>query len=180
MDEFWLFLGRFHPMVLHMPIGIISVAVFFEVLSFKIEKEKIRPGISILIILGTLSAIAATLLGLMLGSSDEYSGNSYWWHRTLGIATSVGMVIVWILHSKWQSSEDSHRIGLAYRFVLVLTMGCLMYGGHMGANLTHGEDWLFEYWPAWLPGKPPKEVVEVSEDEQMSRPGKTEARSTLR
>lgn len=165
MDEFWLFLGRFHPMMVHLPIGIILAAVILEALTLKLGSERLRTAITVMLVLGAISAVMSALHGLMLASSDEYTGDTVWWHRTLGVSTASGAVIAFALHHKWQADTNNHRLVLGYRCVLLLTVACLAYGGHLGGVLTHGENYLFEKWPNWLPGKPAEEVVQVSDDE---------------
>lgn len=135
-DVFWLwsFLGRLHPMVVHFPISLLLVAFFLEVLSAHRKSSDFRPAISILVVLGALSAVVSAALGLMLSRTESYGSDLLPWHQWLGIATMVLGVATMILYR-----QNARRYG---RMLLALSVIAVSITGHFGAMLTHGEDYL--------------------------------------
>ncbi len=72
MDEVWLFLGRFHPVVLHLPIGVLIAVFLLELVTLLREPQKLRLAIGVLLGFGAISALTAMTLGLMLASGGGY------------------------------------------------------------------------------------------------------------
>lgn len=128
-------LGRLHPLAVHFPIGLLVVALFMEMLTVNGKRPGLREGISWMVYLGALSAVLSTSLGLFLKTFDDYSGDLIEWHQNLGIATALfSAVTAYILYK-------SSKL-VAYRASLVISVVLLTITGHLGANLTHGEDFL--------------------------------------
>ena len=137
---FWIaeFLGRLHPLVVHFPIGLLIVALFLELLTLNGRRPELRAGITWLIYLGTLSAILAAVVGWVLYQVDDYQGSLVDNHLYLGMATAVlGLLTVWLLRRQPAKGSLLH-----YRSSLFLTVISLTIAGHLGASLTHGEDFL--------------------------------------
>lgn len=129
------FLGRLHPLIVHFPIGLLVVALFLELLTLKGKRPGLREGIQWLIYLGAFSAVLAAILGYVLYQADDYQGDLVQNHLWLGIMTAVlGMLTAWLMRGG-QSL-------LYYRSSLFMTVISLTLAGHLGANLTHGEDFL--------------------------------------
>ena len=61
------FLGRFHPVVVHLPIGILLLAVLLHWLSRKPQFNNLQPAVSITLLLGALTAILSCISGWLLG-----------------------------------------------------------------------------------------------------------------
>jgi uncharacterized membrane protein len=138
----WVFqlLGRLHPLAVHFPIGLLVVAMLMEGLMLNGKRPGLREGINWMVYLGAISAIASTALGWSLKTFDDYSGDLIFLHQNLGIATAIGSSITAFILYKSLNSKLSSL--LVYRFSLVITVVLLAITGHLGASLTHGEDFL--------------------------------------
>jgi uncharacterized membrane protein/mono/diheme cytochrome c family protein len=138
----WIFqfFGRLHPMTVHFPIGLLVVALFLELLTLKGKRPGLREGINWMVYLGALFAVLACGLGWLLRTFDDYSGELVQWHQNLGITTAILSVITAILLQKTLRSKLKNF--LVYRSTLFLTVFSLTITGHLGASLTHGEDFL--------------------------------------
>ncbi|MFT7035836.1 MAG: putative membrane protein/mono/diheme cytochrome c family protein, partial [Cyclobacteriaceae bacterium] len=133
-------LGRLHPLVVHFPIGLLVVALFMEMLTLNGKRPGLREGINWMVYIGALSAILSASLGWFLKTFDDYSGELIEWHQNLGIATAIfSVVTAYILYK-------SSKL-VAYRASLVISVVLLTITGHLGANLTHGEDFLTDVLP---------------------------------
>ncbi len=133
-------LGRLHPLIVHFPIGLLVVALFLEVLTLKGKRPGLREGINWMIYLGAFFAVLATVLGWLLRTFDDYSGELVQLHQNLGIITAVlGAITALLLQQTLSGKLKSY---MAYRSVLLLSVISLSVTGHLGASLTHGEDFL--------------------------------------
>jgi len=149
------FLGRLHPLLVHFPIGLLVVALMLEVLTIGGKRKGLREGINCMIYLGTSFAFFSALFGWFLKIQDEYSGDLVDNHQYTGIATAVlSLITAIILRNALKKATINLK---AYRFMLFITVILLTITGHLGANLTHGEDYL----TAILPGN--KEVYTAKE-----------------
>lgn len=151
-DIFWLwvFLGRLHPLAVHFPIGIIVIAGILELLASLRKKTGLREGISALITIGALSAVSASIIGLVLANTGTYGGNLLDIHQWAGISTAILAVLTAVVYRRALRKESSNS-WLVYRCTLFLSVAALAVAGHFGASLTHGETYLTEVLP-WNQG----------------------------
>jgi uncharacterized membrane protein len=133
LADFGLFVGRFHPLLVHLPIGFLLLAMLLEWW----PGDKVRPAIRVSWAVGALSAIAAAFCGWLL-AGESGGGDTLFWHKWLGISVAVLAVVGAYL--TWNGGKLAKGIGL-------LVAGLLGVAGHQGGNLTHGEDYLFEHAP---------------------------------
>lgn len=123
------FIGRLHPLIVHLPIGILLFA-FALILFQRFRRVEIEVVISFALLLGSISAIAACVAGWILAQSGEYDADLVFKHQWTGIATAgLGLLAFFVKRI---------RDILATMTVMVLAVA-----GHYGGNLTHGEDYLF-------------------------------------
>ena len=134
LTDYALFFGRFHPLVVHLPIGFLLLAVVLEVW----PGNRVRPAIKVAWVLGAASAVGAALAGWLLASGGGYGGDTLFWHRWAGVAVATLAVGGVFLQSKG---------GMTTKVYGLLTAAALTLAGHQGGNLTHGEEYLFQYAP---------------------------------
>lgn len=144
------FLAPFHSVVLHFPIGFLTLAGILEVYRVFSSSLDVR-RISILVMwLGLITGIVSAAFGLMRAGTGGYESSALELHRVYGIAvpviTAVAMVIQWIAYKK----ESSKGWRFTYRASLVGTLGLVMVAGHYGGNLTHGSKYLVENAPEFV------------------------------
>lgn len=149
--DFWLFLGRFHPMVLHFPIGLLFLGAVLEVYAF-IRKKSFDEAIKIAWLWGTVTSGIAVVLGFFLSLGGGYDENLLAWHFYGGTLIFVFALIAWFL-------RGHHKLGPAFKFFSVLTVAVMMLAAHDGASLTHGKEYVFKYAPDFvrtMTGREPK------------------------
>ncbi len=134
--------GRLHPLLVHLPIGILLLAFLFEVLSRIRPYRKLRFAIRPALGIGTLAALLSVITGLYLAEQGAYDERILRGHKYLGIATAALAVLIYV-HRRYAIVPDKiarRRIRLALfvalTFFIVLT-------GHFGGSLTHGSGYLF-------------------------------------
>ena len=154
-----VFLGRFHPLVVHLPISFILLALIIEAISRIKRFEELKPSSSFILLLGFLSSIVAVMAGLLLSLGGDYGGDTLFWHQWLGIGVTVtaGLAYYFKRRSIGLPTIQPKRIYIALLSVSCIT---LIFASHYGGSLTHGSDYLTSYMPeparSWF-GIPPRE-----------------------
>jgi hypothetical protein len=146
-----LFLGRFHMLVLHIPIGVFVLILLQELAAMVMRRADARPS-RFALALGMISAVVAALAGFLLyhGSGNDYAGNELAErHLWAGMAFAVAAIATW-LASLWADAMTANPVW--YRLMLFATFGIMTFAGHDGASMTHGRDYLTQYAPTWLRG----------------------------
>ena len=146
-EEIIIFIGRFHPLIVHMPIGFITAVVILQLVAL-VSKSDLRIGIGVLLWVTMISAILAAIIGTLLALPGGYDDQLLEQHRKLGIGTSI--VCIWMLNAHRSKRRGS---GLLYSASLLICMGLVGATGHVGGSLTHGHDYLTAYLPPALGGK---------------------------
>lgn len=135
------FIGRFHPLVVHIPIGFLSLALLLEIPFFK-KKFKVN---SLLWLLSFVTSILAVVLGLLLAQSGHYIDAQLSLHKWSGI------LLVILCGMGWIARIPNFKINpLFQRINNVLVLFTLLFVGHNGGGLTHGERYLYERAPEWI------------------------------
>lgn len=142
MEDLILFFGRFHVLALHLPIGILSFVAIAE-LYFGFRTKVSRPAlINTIWLLGAISAITAAGLGYLLSLSGGYNEETLELHLIWGLITSATALVGWIAFG------IKGRRGKGWVSIIAgLQLVSLFTAGHLGGNLTHGPEFLFEHAP---------------------------------
>lgn len=128
-----LFFGRLHPLLVHLPIGILILAVCLHFLGCRPAFNTIGPVLPILWFAGSVSAVLACLAGFLLQLSGDYEADAVTTHQYLGIALAVFSVLLFLLPRYLAIKPLQTPAVLILLFLLTAT-------GHYGSSLTHGED----------------------------------------
>ncbi len=130
------FIGRFHPVLVHLPIGILLLAGLFQFLSKKEKYKSLDAAVGIALFWGMLSAVASCVSGFLLSRSDDYGESLISKHQWLGIAVAVVSVISYFLKKK-----NNKYVTL----VMTLLSLLIIITGHLGGSITHGSDYLTKF-----------------------------------
>ncbi len=165
--DFFLFLGRFHPIIVHLPIGILLLAAVMELLSRKEKYKQLSAATQFILFVGAISALAAAALGYLLSLGGDYDESTLFWHQWLGIGLAVCSVLAYLAKagklSKIKLPTDKLNTALAVIIILLMTIT-----GHLGGSLTHGDSYLTYYMPqplrtlAGLPSREKKVRIPVT------------------
>ncbi len=154
------FIGRFHPLFVHLPIGFLLAAGVFEYYARKRSYQKLDTAVEFSLFLGASFAILSCISGWLLANRGAYIEQSLFLHRWLGIGVAVFASLAWLV--------KTGRLGLSSRmftaFMWAMIIG-IFATGHFGGNMTHGDDYLTEYAPGFvkrLLGQGEKEIKQVA------------------
>lgn len=151
--EFWdafYFLGRFHPLVLHFPIGVLVGLFILEVFAlFRGLGRDNDLARWLLLVIGTSMAILASTFGWFLEWTGGYDEETVFTHRWTGVTVAVAASLALLLRIQYVRSYRDRYLWL-YRLALIVSVGALLPSGHSGASLTHGSTYLTKYLPEQL------------------------------
>jgi hypothetical protein len=122
-------IGQFHPLLVHLPIGILFFA-FLMIIYQKWQKVELTSAISLALILGSAAALFSCIAGWFLARSGEYEAEIVQKHQWIAIASTVLGFAAYFYKSQ--------RMSLSSIMAATLTIA-----GHFGGTITHGEDYLF-------------------------------------
>lgn len=143
----WLsFIGRFHPLAVHLPIGFLVLIVFFELLNRYSKITISTEIISVSLLVTAISASFACLLGYFLSEEGGYNQEILEEHQWQGIGLAVASWLAYLAHSSWFQSMIK-QIKMFYVPLLSIAFILMLVAGHHGGNLTHGEAYLTENTP---------------------------------
>lgn len=146
MQDFAFFLGRFHVLALHLPVGIVIAAVVLDWLARRPRYAALAPTSPFLWGAAAISAVATVVLGLLHFAEGGFTGPSADAHRFYGIATALVCVATWWLSARAKgSAAGAPRLAAGVVVLLLVSVT-----GHYGGNLTHGSTYLIEYAPGFL------------------------------
>jgi uncharacterized membrane protein len=91
--DFSQFVGRFHPLVVHFPIALVLLVLVVECVGLFQWGKSINASAGFVLALATVSALAAALLGWMLGRNGGYEGGLVTRHMWGGISLAAALVI---------------------------------------------------------------------------------------
>jgi uncharacterized membrane protein len=139
--DIFLFVGRFHPLLVHLPIGMLVALVTLEIAAWFPRFKNANVSAGFLLALATPLAVVTAVCGWLLSLGGGYDENLLAWHKWLGTGTAAGCAVAAFLFYRGKLN--------AYRISLFVTVALLTVTGHLGGSLTHGSDYLTHYapWP---------------------------------
>jgi uncharacterized membrane protein len=128
------FIGHFHPVLVHLPIGMLLFALLLQWLSGKEKYSLLQPAIPIAFLAGSIGALLSCISGLILSLGGEYDETILSYHQWMGISAALTSFIGYYLSIK--QKRDLLKWLCGFLFVLI------MIAGHLGGTLTHGNGYL--------------------------------------
>jgi uncharacterized membrane protein len=141
----WLqFLGRFHPLLVHLPIGMLVLLPFLELAGT--NRPGLREAASFVLHLTFAASVVAVCFGIVLAYGSGVMGATVTRHMWGGIALLIELLVCITVRPAW-TSHQSQRV---YPTLLVLSLLTLIWTAHQGGSLTYGSGYLTRYMPAPL------------------------------
>ena len=124
-------MGTLHPLVVHLPIGILLLNALLVFLSKREKYAHLSASIPLILLLGAISSVAACATGWILSQNGDYTEGVLSYHKWMGIATAAASLVLYF-------SKKYHNPWLWALLVIGISIT-----GHFGGTLTHGEHYLF-------------------------------------
>ncbi|NDF01397.1 MAG: hypothetical protein EB034_24485 [Verrucomicrobia bacterium] len=153
------FLGPFHSVLLHFPIGFVTMAFLVDLYYLWRPKVNVQPVITLMLGLSVATTVLTVVLGLLRATGAEYDPHMLEAHKNFGIAVGVLTVITlglqWLGYREIAGDAPRKLLRGSYRVLLLVNIGLLIIAGHEGGNLTHGSNYLTKNAPEFV-----KSIVE--------------------
>lgn len=132
-------IGHLHPLLVHLPIGFILIAILLDVLAYRPAYVHFLSAVQLTLLLGFGAAAVSCGTGYLLSLSGDYAPQNLSLHQWGGWAVA-GLSGVLYFFRAWILSNNAPRI---FSALLLLLGGLLLFTGHQGGSLTHGGDYLW-------------------------------------
>lgn len=137
--------GRAHPVLLHLPIGLLVGTATLEFGATLLHREAPRGAVRALAALGAVTALLSVGSGLVL-AGERGSGWTIETHKFAAFAQTALMLLAAL--AAWKATRAPLRV------LLALALAAMAVAGHTGGSMVHGRDFLL------APLQPPPAAVE--------------------
>jgi len=132
------FIGHFHPLVVHLPIGILLFAFFLELIQLK-SSTNFSQAILIGTIAGTAFAIVSATMGWLLSLDGGYDESLLNYHQYAGWILCFFCMVLVILKKYFHALTFFNQLNKSLWGTIIVV---LFVVGHFGGSITHGADYL--------------------------------------
>lgn len=143
--------GRMHTLFLHFPIVMVALCIFWELFS---GYNKAYVGVKSeigddLLLAAAFTSVITALMGLFLSREPGYTPSLLIWHKWSGIFISFLSLVWYMFRTKVRQARPVLFITSFGAMVMIIITG------HLGGDITHGQDFIFE------PVNPAKQAAPV-------------------
>ena len=129
--------GRMHPLLLHFPIGLIILLGLFQLVKKEIDPVSFDKIQRFTLYIAALTTSMSALMGLFLSLESGYASTLLTWHKWAGVLVSF------LTYALLVFAKDRKRFAWGFNGSLIAALVVLVFAGHFGASLTHGEDFVW-------------------------------------
>jgi len=138
-----IFWGRFHPLLVHLPIGFLLVGAIVALIDRRRPLSKRTFAAGYLLMAGSFFALLSVMTGFLLSLSGDYDEDllnaHFWFGISLTCLSGCGTLVY--VYSKNSPRKISSAASDVFMAAILFT---LMMTGHYGGSLTHGSDYITE------------------------------------
>jgi uncharacterized membrane protein len=129
------FIGHFHPLIVHLPIGILLTGIFLQWLSGKEKYKSFQIAVPVVLLAGAIAAFFSCITGWVLSLTDDYDKTIAGWHMWMGISVAFASLLLY-------AKTVNPRFGINRKLLTLILLTLIFVTGHLGGSLTHGSDYL--------------------------------------
>ena len=134
----WInFLGHFHPLMLHLPIGALVLVIVMELISL-LTRGKYEAKTTLALAFAAGTAVIAVVCGYFWYLTGGYNEADIAEHKRDGVIFTVLMIITFLI--KYTADVKEIKV-LKYGYLpfLLVTGGIMTSAGHHGGEISHGD-----------------------------------------
>lgn len=140
IPNYLFFAGKFHPVLLHLPVALIMLIVPFS-LYIQYNKQKSTENLmapfsvifELMLYYVALISTVTAMLGLFLAAGGNYNQESLQLHKWMGVALALSTHALIYIRKAYTTNFK------IWNTSLFLTLMLMTAGSHFGGTLTHGE-----------------------------------------
>ncbi len=144
--------GRMHPLLLHLPIGLLVISFILWIGRKNIEQTSFQKIFILVLHVTAFTASLTALMGFFLSREGGYDENILLKHKIFGIITAILSYILLLVYRSFPERK------FVFGTTITLSLAAVIVGSHFGSNLTHGEGFV------WQPLRSDKEAEEKITD----------------
>ena len=131
-------IGRMHPLLLHLPIGLLVISFILWIGRKSIEPTSFQKIFILVLQVTAFTAALTALMGFFLSREGGYDENILLRHKVLGITTAVLSYTLLLVYRSFPEKN------FAFGATITLSIAAMIAGSHFGSNLTHGEGFVWQ------------------------------------
>jgi len=137
IDDLLILLGRFHPLIIHLPIGFIVLGVLIELNKNNLKWSK--EALQFIFFWASISGLFSIITGYFQYQKEGYLWETIQGHLIAGILTVILSFTFYLYLKRNLVFKSIKTRFFTFGHILLLTVT-----GHLGGNITHGEKHLTE------------------------------------
>ena len=130
--------GRMHPLLLHLPIGLLVISFILWIGKKNIEPASFQRIFILVLQVTAFTAGLTALMGFFLSREGGYDENILSKHKILGITTAILSYTLLIVYKSFPEKK------FVFGTTIILSLTAMIIGSHFGSNLTHGEGFVWQ------------------------------------
>lgn len=130
--------GRMHPLLLHLPIGLLIISSIIWLGKKNIEEGSFQRIFILVLNVTAFTAALTALMGFFLSREGGYDQNILSKHKILGVTTAVLSYVLLLIYQSVPEKKTLFGISITASLVVMIL------GSHFGSNLTHGEGFVWQ------------------------------------
>lgn len=139
MEQLLLYFGEAHLLLVHLPIGMMLLALVFQRMGRKPRRAVFRTVVPMILLIASGFAVLACLSGFILAGEGDYERSGLLWHQWLSIALTVLTIIAWRFSGR---EVGSWQVDVWRNFITVAIFILLLVSGYLGTKLSHGDGYI--------------------------------------
>ena len=139
MDQILLYFGEAHLLLVHLPIGMMLLALVFQRMGRRPRNAVFRTVVPTILLIASGFAVMACISGFTLAWEGDYERSGLLWHQWLSVALTALTIIAWRFSGR---SPGSWQVDVWRNFLTVAIFILLLVTGYLGTKLSHGDGYI--------------------------------------
>ena len=152
LDDFLILIARFHPLIVHLPIGFIVLGILIELNKKKLEWS--NDALKFIFFWASITGVFSIISGFF-----QYQNGGYLWETVQNHFIAGVLTIILSFSFYLKLIENSIFKSIPRKLFTIANSVILILTGHLGGNITHGEEHLVE---------PINNLIGINEEEPLT------------
>ncbi|MFN5421726.1 MAG: DUF2231 domain-containing protein, partial [bacterium] len=113
------FIGKLHPVLVHLPIGIFILGLLMELLLRSPRFNFFGNAIKFILLIGIITALLSLLTGYLLSLDGSNDGSDLELHKWIAIVTTALFIVYYFLRDRFIENRMIHSSSVVTLFVML-------------------------------------------------------------